>query len=372
MDPPVLPYPSALWKATPRPYFVNTFAPINKNRRDIPWLVPAEVTDFKDDHAIIEEEGIRVDELLGRGTYSTVHRGYWKDYKHTVALKIYEQPRDHHSQDDDQTLPALKRVTAEVEALKFLKHPNIVGFFGAMETKYRVYLILEIVEKGNLLQYIKRHGAQGDTYLPQKWFAQLTSAVTHCHRKELAHRDIKCENILLDTQLNIRLSDFGFAMPNIIWYEDVHNEVFVKIEEYCGSLAYMAPEIVKRKPYCPILSDVWSMGIVLYGMVYGKFPYEEVNLQNIVGLAGRFKVPQQLTISPYLEDVFRRIFQIEEKRIRSYELLEKRWINQQIEAIFLGKKGDIGKTHYDLSLRYTKDINETMPFTIEQKIDIDG
>jgi len=214
---------------------------------------------------------------------------------------------------------------------------------------------LELVENGNLLQYLKSVGPPGDSPLCQKWFAQLVSAVTYIHRKEIAHRDIKCENILLDRNLNIRLSDFGFAIPNITWFQDCANDVFVKVDEYCGSLAYMAPELVKKIEYCPILSDVWSIGIVLYAMLFAKFPYEQISSQNIINLSGKFRPPQGAKLSSALEDIFRCIFQPAEKRIRSYELLEKPWIEKEVSAIFLGQMGHLSTDKAESILKWKKE-----------------
>ena len=78
----------------------------------------------------------------------------------------------------------------EIEVLQKIQHPNIVGFFGAMETKNRVYLIFELVQRGNLLTYLKTAGPVGESSLSKKWFAQLAGAMTFVHRKEIAHRYI--------------------------------------------------------------------------------------------------------------------------------------------------------------------------------------
>ncbi|CAG7828140.1 unnamed protein product [Allacma fusca] len=362
MDPPVMPMPQGLWKTNERPYFHSPNGPVNKFSRDLPWGIRSEVTDSPDTNLIAEEEGLEVNDLLGTGTFSSVYRGYWKFHKKDVAVKIYEKPRQNNP---SQALPALKKVTAEVDALKCLSHPNITGFFGAMETKYRVYLVLELVENGNLLQYLKTTHPPGESPLSKKWFAQLASAVTYVHRKEIAHRDIKCENILLDKNLNIRLSDFGFAIPNITWFEDCANDVFVKVDEFCGSLAYMSPELVKKMEYCPILSDVWSMGIVLYAMLFAKFPYEQVSSQNIIHLSGKFRAPQGTKLSPALEDILRCIFQPAERRIRSYELLEKPWIEKEARAIFLGQMGHLSKDKSESILNWK---NEKIPETIKEDL----
>lgn len=87
------------------------------------------------------------------------------------------------------------------------------------------------------------------------------------------NRDIKCENMLMDAEFNIKLSDFGFAKGHM----KPKNGQFPYSETFCGSYAYASPEILKGMPYQPQQSDVWSMGIVLYAMVFGRLPFDDTN-----------------------------------------------------------------------------------------------
>lgn len=92
------------------------------------------------------------------------------------------------------------------------------------------------------------------------------------------YRDIKCENLLLDSDYNIKLSDFGFARNNMI----KKNGQMKTSSTFCGSYAYASPEILRGIPYQPNSSDVWSIGVVLYAMVFGSLPYDDVTYQKLL------------------------------------------------------------------------------------------
>lgn len=82
----------------------------------------------------------------------------------------------------------------------------------------------------------------------------------YCHSKGVAHRDLKCENILLDKKGQVKIIDFGFGRGNL---EPVKDK-YLRSTTYCGSYAYACPEILQGIPYVPQLSDVWSMGVILF------------------------------------------------------------------------------------------------------------
>jgi serine/threonine protein kinase len=103
---------------------------------------------------------------------------HWKQYRLNVAVKIYSKKNNE---------LAVKMLPKEVEMLQKLKHPNVVTFFGAWETKYRVYLVMELVGNGNLLHYLTEHD-NVDEDQAKTWFSQLCSAVKYCHDMEIAHR----------------------------------------------------------------------------------------------------------------------------------------------------------------------------------------
>ncbi|XP_072110545.1 testis-specific serine/threonine-protein kinase 5-like [Mobula birostris] len=191
--------------------------------------------------------------------------GGWEP-KPQVAIKIVpiSQSRQQRSR---------HHLSREVNALQTTyKHPNVIQLYESFRSPSRLYLVLELASKGDLLEHIN-HRADRSRVLglceaeAQQTFQQLVGAVSHCHTKHIAHRDLKCENILLDERGCIKLSDFGLAS------KCSRNSL---MNTFCGSLPYTAPEILQGLRYRGDHADIWSMGIILYAMVTGKLPFNEL------------------------------------------------------------------------------------------------
>lgn len=100
------------------------------------------------------------------------------------------------------------------------------------------------------------------------YFQQLMSAMEFCHSRGIAHRDLKLENLLLTTENCLKVSDFGFAR----YFNNNENELS---KTFCGSNAYICPEILKQQPYNPLLADAWSCGVILYALTTGYLPFDD-------------------------------------------------------------------------------------------------
>lgn len=109
---------------------------------------------------------------------------------------------------------------------------------------------------------------------------------------EIAHRDIKCENVLLTSNYNVKLADFGFARYTI----DNHGKRILS-DTYCGSLSYVAPEILRGYPYNPKISDIWSLGVILYILLNKAMPFNEENIKRLYELqvARKWKFRNKIT-----------------------------------------------------------------------------
>ncbi|XP_022089018.1 testis-specific serine/threonine-protein kinase 1-like [Acanthaster planci] len=214
---------------------------------------------------ILLKRGIVVGDLLGEGSYACVYSGFLEKERMKCAIKVINKrkaPKDF-----------LQRfLPRELEILKTIKHPNIIRCYEIVEIGTKVYISMELAGHGDLLEYIKLRGALPEAKA-RNFFRQLLDGVSYLHNKNIVHRDLKCENLLLDGHNNIKITDFGFSRR--ITKSDLS-------KTFCGSAAYAAPEILLGRPYQGFLYDVWSMGVILYIMVCGSMPYDDSNVKRMV------------------------------------------------------------------------------------------
>uniref|UniRef100_A0A0R3S1G5 Protein kinase domain-containing protein n=1 Tax=Elaeophora elaphi TaxID=1147741 RepID=A0A0R3S1G5_9BILA len=202
---------------------------------------------------------------LGCGRYSKVCAAIHLRTNTKIAIKIIN------TQDVTQEYMC-KFLPREIHIWKRLRHPNLVTLFGVFEEAGKIYLPMEIAEKGDLLTFVQEKGAQPES-IAQNWMKQLISAVYYLHMCSIAHRDLKLENILLFANNCIKLADFGFCR------EARNGDLSMT---FCGSKSYSAPEILLGQEYIPFKADIWSMGVVAFVLVTNRMPYNEQVANNII------------------------------------------------------------------------------------------
>ncbi|CAH1792149.1 unnamed protein product [Owenia fusiformis] len=260
----------------------------------------------------MRRRGYQLGPTIGEGSYAKVKCGTSEKLGGCkVAIKIINRKR---APKDFQ----IKFLPRELEVLRRVNHDHIVRLYEIMQFSNKVYMIMEMAGHGDLLEYIKLRGA-----IPEEksalMFYQLVSAVEYLHSINIMHRDLKCENILLDAHNYVKISDFGFAR-------------FMQKGElsrtYCGSAAYAAPEILQGTPYQGPPYDVWSIGVILYIMVCGSMPYDDSNIKKMIKDQTERKVgfSRSKKISQDCKDLIHQMLECDVvKRITIPEMARCRW-----------------------------------------------
>ncbi|KAH7883091.1 kinase-like protein [Phlebopus sp. FC_14] len=232
---------------------------------------------------------------IGKGSFATVYKGYHEETHHQVAIKSVRR--------DILTAKLLDNLQSEIEILKTLSHRHITKLIDIVRAERNIYLIMEYCAGGDLTNYIKKRGrVEGLEYAPspgaalqyyphprsggldevvvRSFLRQLARALKFLRTRNLIHRDIKPQNLLLTPAPPeehakghpigvpiLKVADFGFArsLPNAMMAETL-----------CGSPLYMAPEILRYEKY-DAKADLWSVGAVLYEMCVGRPPFRAQN-----------------------------------------------------------------------------------------------
>ncbi|CAM9172771.1 unnamed protein product [Ectocarpus sp. 12 AP-2014] len=200
----------------------------------------------------------RLGKVVGEGSFAQVRVAWHKLTGQRVAVKTYEKAK---IKDENQW----KRISQEVKLMEKLNHPRVIRLFETAESSKRIHLVMEYADGGNLCSYVKRR-KRLDEGEARRILRQLLEGVDYMHGLDIVHRDIKLENVLLggSGRSNAKLVDFGFSA-------NVKNRRLLHV--FCGTPSYMPPEIIKRQEYEGKPVDVWSLGVVLYAMLCGCFPF---------------------------------------------------------------------------------------------------
>ncbi|XP_074165312.1 serine/threonine-protein kinase MARK1 isoform X11 [Sminthopsis crassicaudata] len=289
----------------------------------------------------------RLLKTIGKGNFAKVKLARHVLTGREVAVKII---------DKTQLNPtSLQKLFREVRIMKILNHPNIVKLFEVIETEKTLYLVMEyasgafsplhhrlppctryrsmmlsealrsLLNSGGdsgtdseVFDYLVAHGRMKEKEARAK-FRQIVSAVQYCHQKCIVHRDLKAENLLLDADMNIKIADFGFS-----------NEFTIgnKLDTFCGSPPYAAPELFQGKKYDGPEVDVWSLGVILYTLVSGSLPFDGQNLKELRErvLRGKYRIP--FYMSTDCENLLKKLLVLNPiKRGSLEQIMKDRWMN---------------------------------------------
>ncbi|KAK9870851.1 hypothetical protein WA026_009814 [Henosepilachna vigintioctopunctata] len=257
-----------------------------------------------------------IERTIGKGNFAVVKLARHRITKTEVAIKIIDKSKLDASN--------LQKVYREVDIMKRLDHPHIVKLYQVMETKNMIYLVSEYASQGEIFEYIAKYGRMSEDQARLK-FWQILSAVEYCHNRNIVHRDLKAENLLLDSNNNIKIADFGFSN----FYSSTG-----QLSTWCGSPPYAAPEVFEGKKYIGPEIDIWSLGVVLYVLVCGALPFDGCSLQALRDrvLSGRFRIPYFM--SSDCESLIRKMLVLDPtKRISVVQIKKHRWMQISVPPI---------------------------------------
>ncbi|CAF0726934.1 unnamed protein product [Adineta steineri] len=223
--------------------------------------------------ALNEDRLFKIDDFefgrpLGKGAFGIVYLARLKKTKFICALKML-----HKSKINEYSMA--EQVKIETESGYKLNHPLILTMYDVFHDEKRFYFILEYAPHGQLYRFLQKLRRFTDR-LAASYIYQICHALEYCHSKSIIHRDLKPENILVDCCGNLKLADFGWSTK--IRHADTMNTTA------CGTLDYLAPEIVGHKQY-QYQVDNWCVGVLAYELLSGHAPFEGTDDETKVKIA---------------------------------------------------------------------------------------
>ncbi|CAH2075144.1 unnamed protein product, partial [Iphiclides podalirius] len=241
------------------------------------------------DHRLRLKQRFDIVRKLGQGTYGKVQLGINKKTGQEVAIKTIKKCKIESEAD-------LVRIRREVQIMSSVRHPNIVHIYEVFENSEKMILVMEYCSGGELYDYLSQKKVLEEEEA-RRLFRQIATAVYYCHIHKICHRDLKLENVLLDDTGSAKIADFGLS--------NVFKETSL-LSTFCGSPLYASPEIVKGTPYIGPEVDCWSLGVLLYTLVYGAMPFDGSNFKRLVRQIsnGDYYEPKNpSTASPLIRDM---------------------------------------------------------------------
>lgn len=256
-----------------------------------------------------------LERTLGKGNFAIVKLGVHKLTKTKVAVKIVNK-----CELDDENLGKISR---EIDIMRHLSHKNIVHLYQVMESDSFMYIITEFAANGEIFDWLVSNKKMPENQAA-KTFSQILNAVNYCHLKNVVHRDLKAENLLLDHDGNIKLADFGFSN----YYTPGG-----PLSTWCGSPPYAAPELFEGKQYDGPKADIWSLGVILYVLVSGSLPFDGQTLQDLRSrvVSCQYRIP--FFLSQECEHLIRGLLVMDPSRRLSLDQISKhKWLVGRLDA----------------------------------------
>ncbi|KAK7385422.1 hypothetical protein VNO78_31140 [Psophocarpus tetragonolobus] len=263
---------------------------------------------------------------VGEGTFAKVKFAQNTETGESVAMKVLDRSTIIKHKMVDQ----IKR---EISLMKLVRHPYVVRLHEVLASRTKIYIILEFITGGELFDKIVSLGRLSEAE-SRRFFQQLIDGVDYCHSKGVYHRDLKPENLLLDSQGNMKISDFGLsAFPE---------QGVSMLQTTCGTPNYVAPEVLSHKGYEGAPADVWSCGVILYVLIAGYLPFDELDLTTLYSKIekAQFSCPTWFPVGA--KSLIRRILNPNpEQRITIEEIRNDEWFQKGYVPVSLMEYEDV-------------------------------
>lgn len=200
----------------------------------------------------------KIQTLIGTGGMAAVYLAKDLILDRLVAIKVLRL-------DFRQNNDAMRRFRREALSATQLTHPNIVGVYDVGQSQEMNYIVMEYVEGTDLKDYIRQRGALHPIEAV-RIMMQIVSAIAAAHQNRIIHRDIKPQNILIDREGNVKITDFGIAVA-------LSDTSLTQTNTLLGSVHYLSPEQA-RGGMATIQTDIYALGIVLYELLTGRVPFD--------------------------------------------------------------------------------------------------
>ena len=245
----------------------------------------------------------------------------------------------------------MQMIENELKLLQSLKHPNLISALEIIRTPSYIYIISEYCGGGDLEAFINNSG-QVPAELAKKWFKSIVEALSYLRTQRIIHRDIKLANILLTSRnsesAQVKICDFGFS-KNLGKFSLTSTKL--------GTPTYMAPEIFEGKNYS-FKVDVWSLGLLLYEMLYGNSPFNCSNLAQLLSVQKKpIKFPASDNVSQSAIDLIKLMCQVLPDNRPDYSrILQSSFFEIQEKPINLSSEVDYSLIVIDSSPRSSPDL----------------
>ncbi|KAH9604459.1 hypothetical protein KSS87_016526 [Heliosperma pusillum] len=235
----------------------------------------------------------------------------------------------------------IEQIKREIATMKVIKHPNVVQLHEVMASKTKIYMVLELVDGGELFDIIAKQGRLKESDA-RKYFQQLIDAVDYCHSRGVYHRDLKPENLLLDSFGVLKIADFGLS----VFSQQVREDGL--LHTACGTPNYVAPEVLTDKGYDGAASDVWSCGVILFVLMAGYLPFDDPNLMTLYKKIQRAEVMYPSWFSSGARKLIKRILDPNPlTRIALSDILQDEWFKKDYHSPSFEEEEDVNLDDID-------------------------